>query len=425
MRTVRPVLLLLAVLAALPATAPARGVPRCTPVPLAVGAAARVPALNGSTVGTVGNRQARAIATQLRSGADLCKAQPGTAARRAVAAIGRAGSRAAAHRLVTRALRRLPRPHATHRRAFASASGCGVDTAPHIKGSDAPGVKDALAIAKAAFAAGDDAGGQAAVDQAAAAYDHWGNDALDSAQTVGDALTVAAGADMFGNESLSAKATAKARQLAQRDMDKAGVGKADPCTANQDQLKCQVRAVAVAQMLGLEVDVAQAVRPTLDAIGDRLDHKPVDGCETWSFEMTWTSGGFEIRWAKALFRVSRKEGRIDGVRKAAMSVPTVPLPCGTLQGGLFLYGVTGSVADDQWEVDVAAPDAHVDVSGLNGEDIPCLTLLGFAQPTMEGLVKGPLPVPFTVAQDATSSDFSETEEDGTVIAGHIEQVNAG
>lgn len=125
---------------------------------------------------------------------------------------------------------------------------CPVDNSVYVKLSQATKAADALAVAAEAQKVGDEAAGTRATATATQAYREWAEQSMcTEATTVGDYVTLARGAQLFGLEDLAATALDNAREVARANLHRAGVGEGGGCALGDDQKTCRHRGRALAR----------------------------------------------------------------------------------------------------------------------------------------------------------------------------------
>lgn len=414
--------LALLLFASSPADAATRGCNPSDTVRLDVSGAARAP--------TVGASGARTIARQLIAPVKVCDAQASPAVRALVSrALGaaRAGDRTKARSLLAQAAasvgRRADRAPAAHRAVATDA--CDIDRRVHVRPGDAPDVGDFLSIAQAAFTLGDDALGERMVGGAQNAYKEWASGALARATSVGDFVSIAAGAQMLGLDAVAKVALDRAKRVAEEHY-KEIKEQMDSCFPKKRDFDCQLRAVVILQLLG--VDEGERARSLPELRNAVLHDKPVSPCEEWAFTMQLTAtdnvtgAPWTIRWNEGRFRVDRKKGRFAKIAKPwpgtigddasrcieESDAGRIDHGAANIIGGPFHYAIDGSASSGEIDLSVESKDARVSVTAPPND--ACQFLRGLADLFINGFVKGPYDLPFTVAPGQTSATLSDSGE---------------
>lgn len=441
---------------ALAASGAARAAGSCDPsaqVALNVAKAAAVKVGSGASATTLGPAKAKALLDTL-SGPAPCAA-PGTATVTTklaeVERVAAAGNLSKAKTLLraviasivarrttavvrTAAVHHATAAHATTTRAGArarhAAGGCSVDRAPKVDTRKADRVGDLLKASETAQKIKDSDAAAAAYADAQQAYGDWAGKAMGdngAATTVGDYVTIARGAQTLGVESTSQTALQKAAAAAAADVKKAAAF--SRCTAKKSDVDCLVQAIAVAQSLGADIgDAAALVDAASKAVGDRLQHKPVDGCDEWSFQMKLTTtlqdgSTWGISWGLGRLRVGA-DSAVDGSHAAGYGsgwpgiigdnsgrcIETGPngrIDHGPalIKGGAFHYSIGGKQTAAGFALEVASKDADVTVTAPSH---PACKFLGtLARTLLDSLVKGPLPLEIPVPKGQDTVNHSE------------------
>lgn len=404
-------------------------------VPLNVSAAAKQKAVVGGKVATFGTARAQALAVTFRNGAGNVCALPATRAVQAqlivIARLAGSGQTAAARSLFRKLLAQIAARHTSavaRHTAAATGAPCPADKKVKVKVKEADKVGDFLKAAATAQRAGDAAGAQAAATAAQAAYDTWATSDKTGASTVGDYVALANGAmKLGGDEGAASTLLDKARGAATANLDEAS--KVDRCTASLKDADCLGTAEAMAELIGASDSLNLATaNEIMDAISDRLAHKaPPDGCEEWSFTMKIVdteANNWTIVWATGRFRVSRKNGTLDGSHLAGYGPGwpgligsyngecTETTPDGTIDLGPasvpssgFHYAIDGTVSDAGFELSLSSADAKVTVNAPS--DPTCQFLAQLLQEFMNSFVQGPFPLAFELAPGQTSATVSD------------------
>ena len=340
----------------------------------------------------------------------------------------RHGSRATARRALKRLLA-TSRPHAhkTSRgpRARAAVVGCEFDGSVHVHPREAPGVASDLAAAQAAEQGGDAAGAREAVNAADRAYEKWVTAGAGGAQSAGDWLAVAAGAQMLGLEAVANNAIARADRIGREALEQCE--KLDRCTLTPTSAQGLLRTVAFAMLLGVETAADEAVlAPLLEAAQEVLSGQTPNGCEQWSLSAKLTaSDGWSFSWGPGSFRVNRKSGVIQDAPSVGAGWPgevaAFSGPCtengavvgnGTLPATPFHFSIAGSVTSGGFLLTLKSTDADVSISVIGP---PACHFLGeIGQQFVNAFVSDfemELPVP---AGQSTGSLVLPLEEGGSL-----------
>jgi hypothetical protein len=338
-----------------------------------------------------------------------------------------ASRRAARHALerLLAASRTRARASARGPRAHAAAVGCEFDGSVHVRPREAPGVAADLAAAQAAQRGGDAVGAREAMNAADRAYERWVASGAGGAQSAGDWLAIAAGAQMLGLEAVAANAIARADRIGREALEQCE--KLDRCSLTPASAQGLLRTVAFAMLLGVETaSDQQALAPLLEAAQEVLAGNTPNGCEQWSLTARLTAaGGWSFNWGPGSFRVNRKTGVIGdapGVGQgwpgeiAAFSGPCtengVVVGTGTVPATPFHFSIAGTVTSAGFLLTLRSTDANVsiDVSGP-----PACQFLGtIGQQLVNGFL-GSFESELSVAPGQTSASLVlPLEENGAI-----------
>ncbi len=319
---------------------------------------------------------------ELQAAADgVCPRSAPTAVRaqaKHLLSLYRHGSRSRARR----ALRHLLAANRTHAhkasrgpRARVAVVGCEFDGTVHVHPREAPGVASDLAAAQAAEQGGDAAGAREAINAADRAYEKWVTGGAGGAQSAGDWLAVAAGAQMLGLEGVANNAIARADRIGREALEQCE--KLDPCSLTSASAQALLRTVAFAMLLGVETAADEAVlAPLLEAAQEVLSGQTPNGCEQWSLSAKLAaSDGWGFSWGPGAFRVNRKTGVIQdapGVgagwpgEVAAFSGPCtengVVVGNGTIPATPFHFNISGSVNSGGFLLTLQSTDANISIN---------------------------------------------------------------
>lgn len=308
-----------------------------------------------------------------------------------------------------------PRAHA--------ATGCSFDGARQISLHDADGVADYLAVARDAMLAGDEKGAQEAFDEARTAYWEWAQES--GAQSAGDWLTVAAGAQMLGLPGVEKTALDNAQSAAREGLTQAE--KIDPCAVTKQDAPCVVKALSIAMMLGIDSpsDVA-TVTKLLEAAGEEAVGKTPNGCEQWSLTMKITGpNGAALTWGPGSFRVNRKTGTITDAPGVGAGWPgeigAESGPCteegavvgtGYLAAEAFHFNISGSVTGTSFALQLSSTDSKVSIT-VSGPRA-CQALGGLAELFVNAFLGAPFPVELPVSEGQRSATLEFPSGEGSI-----------
>ncbi len=307
-----------------------------------------------------------------------------------------------------------------------AAGGCSFDGTRHVSMSDAVGVADDLAVAQAALFGGDDAGATRALDAASAAYQGWVQGGAGGAQSVGDWIGVAAGAQLLGLEGVADGAIEHARTAARAALEQAK--QLDACSGSSNDAPCLAKALTLATMLGIDTPAdTEALVKLLEADGERAEGKTPNGCEQWTLTVEFkASSGTTLRWGPGSFRVDRRAGTIvdapgkgagwpgelgadegpcleEGVQVGTGSYPPVP----------FHFSISGSVTSLGFALTLASSEAHISIT-VSGPPA-CQGLGALAEAFVNPLLSS-LPLELPVAAGQTSVDMSAPGDEGSSMS---------
>lgn len=233
----------------------------------------------------VGRAAATSLARRLTAGRSICDAPASGWVTSRLARVP-VGDRARADRQL-RALLAAIRSHPYRQTASAyrsrAATPCDLDRTRHVHLSDARQVADYLSVAAKAQLVGDEAASAAAIRGADQAFTRWAQVALAKSTSVPDFVTIATGAQMLSLERISRTALARARRLAIRHYQEIRA-QMDPCYPNRHDLDCQKRAYGLMLLLGVQdAKIEGALVELANAVPRG---RPVSPCEEMVFRMT-------------------------------------------------------------------------------------------------------------------------------------------
>ena len=253
--------------------------------------------------------------------------------------------------------------------------GCEFDGTVHVHPREAPGVAADLAAAQAAQQGGDATGAREAINAAERAYERWVAAGAGGAQSAGDWLAVAAGAQMLGLEALADNAIARADRIGREALE--ACEKLDPCSLTPASAQGLLRTVAFAMLLGVDAPADEAVlAPLLEAAQEVLSGQTPNGCEQWSLSAKLTaSDGWSFSWGPGAFRVNRKTGVIQDAPSVGAGWPgevaAFSGPCtengivvgnGSVPATPFHFSIAGSVTSGGFLLTLRSTDANVSIS---------------------------------------------------------------
>ena len=162
-------------------------------------------------------------------------------------------------------------------------------------------VRSYLTIAARAQYWGNDDRADEAIASATETYEAWASEAIDTAD-IKEALTIAAEAQLLGLFELGDEAISRATDLAEAAMVQA-LETFDPCLSSVPEARSLLRAVALAQLLGVdtaEYDFMSEINEWKDIRLRRKRGEAVPECDSWqvnlNLEMVWESGWHTISW---------------------------------------------------------------------------------------------------------------------------------
>ena len=162
-------------------------------------------------------------------------------------------------------------------------------------------VRSYLTIAARAQYWGNDDRADEAIASATETYEAWASEAIDTAD-IKEALTIAAEAQLLGLFELGDEAISRATDLAEAAMVQA-LETFDPCLSSVPEARSLLRAVALAQLLGVdtaEYDFMSEINEWKDIRLRRKRGEAVPECDSWqvnlNLEMVWESGWHMISW---------------------------------------------------------------------------------------------------------------------------------
>ncbi|MEE9513724.1 MAG: hypothetical protein V3V46_06570 [Anaerolineales bacterium] len=162
-------------------------------------------------------------------------------------------------------------------------------------------VRSYLTIAARAQYWGNDDRADEAIASATETYEAWASEAIDTAD-IKEALTIAAEAQLLGLFELGDEAMSRATDLAEAAMAQA-LETFDPCLSSVSEARSLLRAVALAQLLGVdtaEYDFMSEINEWKDIRLRRKRGEAVPECDSWqvnlNLEMVWESGWHTISW---------------------------------------------------------------------------------------------------------------------------------
>ncbi len=304
----------------------------------------------------------------------------------------RHGSRANARRDLKHllaAFRTHARKSSRGPRARTAVIGCEFDGSVHVHPQEAPDVASDLAAAQAAQQGGDAAGAREAINAADRAYEKWAEAGAGGAQSAGDWLAVAAGAQLLGLEGVADRAIARADRIGREALEQCE--KLDRCSLTPASAQSLLRTVAFAMLLG--VDTAgdeQILQPLLEAAQEVLGGQTPNGCEQWSLTAKLTApDGWSFSWGPGAFRVNRKTGAIQDAPSvgagwpgevAAFSGPCtengVVVGSGSVPAVPFHFNISGSVNAAGFALALRSTDAQITVSVIGPPACQFLGQLG-------------------------------------------------
>lgn len=189
-------------------------------------------------------------------------------------------------------------------------------------------VRSYLTIAARAQYWGNDDRADEAISSATETYEAWASEAIDTAD-IKEALTIAAEAQLLGLLELGDDAISRATDLAEASMAQA-LETFDPCLSSVLEARSLLRAVALAQLLGVdtaEYDFMSEINEWKDIRIRRMRGEAVPECDSWQvnldLETVWESGRHTISWEG--FFVVQDNDKLDGqgTGKLATHVETV------------------------------------------------------------------------------------------------------
>jgi hypothetical protein len=304
--------------------------------------------------------------------------------------------------------------------------GCEFDGTVHVHPGEAPGVAADLAAAAAAQQGGDATGAREAMNAADRAYERWVAGGAGGAQSAGDWLAVAAGAQMLGLEALADGAIAHADRIATEALQ--ACEKLDRCSLTSASAQSLLRTVAFAMLLGVETaSDEQVLAPLLEAAQEVLAGNTPNGCEQWSLTARLTlSDGWGFSWGPGAFLVNRKTGVIadaPGVgagwpgEVAAFSGPCtengVVVGNGSVPAVPFHFNISGSVTPSGFALTLQSTNAHISVS-VSGP--PACQLLGlFGEQFVNAFLNSPVPAELPVTPGQTTASLVLPLEENAAI----------
>ncbi|MEE9513782.1 MAG: hypothetical protein V3V46_06865 [Anaerolineales bacterium] len=200
-------------------------------------------------------------------------------------------------------------------------------------------VRSYLAIAARAQYWGNNERADDAIASATDTYEAWASEAVDSAD-LKEALRIAAEAQILGLDELGDEAIARATDLAEAALVQA-LETFEPCLASVPEARSLLRAVALAQLLGIETfeyDYMSEINEWKDIRLRRMRGEAVPECDSWqvnlNLEMVWEAGRHTISWEG--FFIVQDNDELDGQGTGRLATHVETICINVLSGEEFM-----------------------------------------------------------------------------------------